>query len=194
MGDGMKKVILGGVLGGLVVFIWGMISWMVLPWHRGNFEQFQNGSAVQAVLVASAPKAGIYLLPGMHEKGESISSDQEKALMKQAHEQMEKGPFAFVAMRPNGVGPMGMLMIRSLIIQIVGAFLLTWLLLMAKIESYLERIGFFSILAVTAGVICFLPEWNWWGFPARYTLVGIADLVIGWSLAGIVIARLTSKG
>lgn len=29
-----KSLILGGILGGLVLFIWGFISYMVLPWHR----------------------------------------------------------------------------------------------------------------------------------------------------------------
>ena len=188
----MKKLILGGLLGGIAVFVWGMVSWMVLPWHHTTFEKFDNEAMVQAVLAVNAPKAGIYLLPGTH-KDKTIPLAAEKALMKKAHEQMEKGPFAFVAMRPGGTGPMNILMIRGLIIQIIGAFLLTLLLLIAGIENYFQGVGFAVALALAAGVVTFLPDWNWWGFSPAYALVGMADLVIGWFLAGLVIAKIVSR-
>jgi hypothetical protein len=37
-----------------------------------------------------------------------------------------------------------------------------------------------------------LPYWNWWHFPAGYTLVCAADLLIGRLLAGLVLARLAA--
>ncbi len=35
----VKSLMLGGILGGAVLFAWGAISWMVLPWpldHAGE--------------------------------------------------------------------------------------------------------------------------------------------------------------
>ena len=34
----MKKVVIAGLLGGLVYFIFGALSWMVLPWHNATVK------------------------------------------------------------------------------------------------------------------------------------------------------------
>ena len=159
----------------------------------GTFENFQNPALVQEALMIGAPKAGIYLLPGCPTKGKSLPPNQAKALIKEAHEKMEKGTFAFVAMRPHGTGPMGPLMVRSLLIQILGAFCLTGLLLLANVRGFIRRMGFVKLFALAAGIITYLPDWNWWGFSVAYTLVGMADLFIGWILAGLVIIKITSS-
>jgi hypothetical protein len=63
----------------------------------------------------------------------------------------------------------------------------------ATLPSYWHRVGFLVVVAVTAGVICHVSDWNWWGFSAGYTAVAFADLIIGWTLAGMVIAKVTSS-
>ena len=32
----------GTVLGGLALFLWGAVSWMVLPWHQATLLPFAN--------------------------------------------------------------------------------------------------------------------------------------------------------
>jgi hypothetical protein len=46
-----------------------------------------------------------------------------------------------------------------------------------------------SLFGLTAGVVCFLPYWNWFDFSTAYTAASIVDLAIGWFLAGLVIAK-----
>jgi hypothetical protein len=41
-----KKLILGALLGGLVVFVWSAISWMAIPWHESTWRQFQDKNAI----------------------------------------------------------------------------------------------------------------------------------------------------
>ena len=185
----MKQMVLGGVLGGIVVFVWGMVSWMFLPFHHQSFQKFQNETMVQEVLVANAPKAGVYVLPNLPEKEKNFSSSTFSFLMKKTHEKMEKGPSALVSMRPKGCGPMGISMLRGLGIQILGAFFVTWLLLQTNIKNYFSKVIFVTIFALAAGIVCHLPQWNWWGFSTPFTLLEIADLLIGWTLAGFVIAK-----
>lgn len=36
----LKTLVKGGVLGGLTMFLWGTVSWAVLPWNRGNSRTF----------------------------------------------------------------------------------------------------------------------------------------------------------
>jgi hypothetical protein len=107
--------------------------------------------------------------------------------------QMEKGPFVFMVMNSKGTGSMKKLMLRGLAVQLAGAFLITWLVVRAGIKRYSERLLFVLIVALAAGIVCHLPEWNWWGFPAKFTALAIADLLAGWFLAGLVIAKVASK-
>jgi hypothetical protein len=53
-----------------------------------------------------------------------------------------------------------------------------------------RQVGFFTLFGLAVGILGELPSWNWWGFSAGYAFVGIADAVIGWSLAGLCIAKL----
>src|SRR5207247_11435356 len=77
------------------------------------------------------------------------------------------------------------------ITSIVSSFLATSLLMNTTLPGYWPRVGFLVVLALTAVVICHVPDWNWWGFSAGYTAVAFADLLIGWTLAGLAIVKVT---
>ncbi len=179
----MRSIVIGGLLGGLVLFVWSAISWMVLPWHHSNFHKFDQEKVVEIVMQTNAPHKGIYLLPNP-----SHGSAQER---KEAHERASKGPFAFVVMNPKGWGSMPLHMIFGLLIQIAGAGLVTGFLTFIKKPdaAYAEKFIFVVLFALAAGVVCQLPYWNWWGFPKDFILLAFADLLIGWSLAGLMIAK-----
>ena len=76
----MKALIKGGLLGGLAMFIWGTISWTVLPWRRTSFRTFTDENAVAQVLVANAPRRGVYVLPNPFRAG-SLPVDGPQAFV-----------------------------------------------------------------------------------------------------------------
>jgi len=41
-----KQMILGTVLGGIVLFVWGAIAWMFIPWPGQPLRAFKNEDAV----------------------------------------------------------------------------------------------------------------------------------------------------
>ncbi len=186
-----KNLALGAILGGLVAFLWGAVSWMALPWHESTLRVFKDENAVARALVDNASGSGVYILPsGGHQPG--MTKEQKKEAETAAWEKMKKGPFVFAVVERGGVASLARPMILGLVIQIVGAFLFTWLLQRTSGLSYVGRVGFIVIAALAGAVISELPNWNWWGFSTGYTIVILADVVIGWLLAGLVIARLTA--
>ena len=194
--EGLIRLAKCTVLGGLALFLWGMVSWMVLPGHQATLCKFSDERAVAKVLVENSCWPGLYILPNAHGANDPIQklgAEEDKALMKRSYEQMEKGPFAFVAFKPNGAGPMKKQMLRGFLIQMLGAFLVTLLVARTAIENYFVRVTFIVTFAAAAGVVCHLPQWNWWGFPSNYTLMEFSDLIIGWFFAGLVIAKIISK-
>lgn len=188
----MKSVLLGGLLGGVVLFVWGFVSWTVLPWHNTTLNAFGDESAMIGTVAANAPKRGIYMIPG-ERNSSGLTEEEKKAHEEASMKRMVEGPFVFAAVSPQGTAGMGPAMIGAFVIQFLGAALATFLLMRATAMPYLARAAFVMLLGLFAGIVTHAPYWNWWGFPADYTLVMSADLVIGWTLAGLVIARIAKN-
>jgi hypothetical protein len=183
-----KSLLLGTVLGGLTAFIWSSISWAVLTWHEKPMLPFQNEDDVAAVIASHSTQSGIYILPGAPST-EGMSADQKKAADTAQMAKMQKGPLMFAAIRRDGFPSFT----RGLIIQLLSIFaaalLLTWMLLQTSGLSYAGRVMFLAVAGLAASVIVDLPNWNWWGFSATYTLINLVDFTLTWMFAGFVIAK-----
>lgn len=179
----MKTLLKGGILGGLVLFAWGAISWMCIPWHLKVFNDFENEAEVAKVITVHTPKSGVYMLPSMaqmHKKDASVTMDTGM-----------QAPLVLATVRLENNLPMSRLMVNELMIQILAAFLVTALMGRVKGVGYMGRVGYVTLFGLAAGIVSYLPLWNWFGFSLAYTVVAMADLVLGWYFAGFVIARVT---
>lgn len=170
----MKLILQGGLLGGLILFVWSAISWMALPFHASSMHSFQNETLVQSAVMASLDQnhGGVYMLPKDHKKSAG-------------------NPSMLAVIRPQGCGPVGVSMLIGFLMQCLGAALATGLLLKTGGMNYWGRVGFILMFAMAVGVVAVLPGWNWWGFSAAFIAVEFMDLFIGWFLAGLVIAKIT---
>lgn len=168
----MNKNLLLSVAAGTVLFVWGFISWAVLPWHNMVANKFTNETSVAQALKENAPQQGVYYLP---------------------FSEKDHGPNrvgAFVNVLPQGTEMnMGKQMATALITQIIGAFLVLMLLSQASGLTYWGKVGFVALVGLVIGFVSHAPYWNWFGFPAPYILVTILDTAIGWTLAGLAVAR-----
>nr|NGX46595.1 hypothetical protein [Chlamydiota bacterium] len=63
-------------------------------------------------------------------------------------------------------------------------------LLKTKAMKYGRRVCFVTVVGLFLGLMSALPMWNWWAFPAGFTIVSILDPMIAWFFGGLVIARL----
>ena len=184
-----KSLILGGLLGGLALFVWGSISWMLLPWHLMTLEKFMDEATVAKALLANAGVSGVYLLPNPHKHEPGMSEEQKRAEEAEGMKRMVQGPFMFASVSLAGVGNMGHPLLITLLGNILSALLSTWMLLKTNGLRYLGRVGFVLLIALTAAIVGYLPDWTWWRFSTSFTAVSVADLLLGWFLAGLVIAK-----
>ena len=186
----MVKLIKGGVLGGLILFIWGAVSWMALPWHTSTLHKFKNEAEVEEVIAKNSPRSGVYILPNPHRHEPGASLEEMDRREAEGNEKIRKGPLIFVSARLGTGDSMGLLMAKSLAIQMAAALLVTWMASSASGLGYFRRVLFVTVFGLAAGVVGHLPHWNWWGFSEAFTMAEAADLVIGWLLAGLVIAKI----
>lgn len=188
----LKTSILGGLLGGLALFVWGAISWMVLPWHMMTMAKFKDEATVAQAIAANAPVHGVYLLPNPHKHDPSLPEDKKKAEETDSLKLMVQGPVMFASVTPQGAGAgMSPMLLIQLLADVIAAFLATRLVLRTRGLTYGCRVGLVSMVALIIFASAHVHYWNWWRFPTSYTAVHLADLLIGWSLAGMVIAKLT---
>lgn len=173
-------MIKGGILGAIILYIWMMISWMVLPWHCSAMNKFTNEDAVSSAIMANADHDGVYTLPNFCHK---------EAQQEQQADKMKKGPVIFTTVKREGfnfTSPRPYII--SFIIQLIGAFFVTYLLLQTRPSTYWNKVWFVTAFGIAGGILSAFPNWNWWGYSFQFVLIQFFDFVIGWFLAGLALA------
>lgn len=192
------RIVIAGVIGGIIMFFWGFVSHMLLP--LGEVGMKTLPVAQQETVLAAAKSSftagdGIYLLPGF----EQMDDFNDEAKRKQFGERLAQSPYAFVvyhASNPPGTdmaNAMGPYLARQLAICVVAAGLLALLL------SYTTAgFGLRVVLAGVGGLFAWLaiqvPLWNWYRFPTDFVLASGVMEVVGWTLAGVGIAWWLGRG
>ena len=185
----MFKVILGGLIGAVIAFVWSFVSWTVLPWHDWAMNKFTNQEFVSWVIKENAPKDGVYVSPHMGSDEINLTPEEIKQNIDQQKEAMAKGPFIYTQVKTKGMNPASPhLYIFSFLTQFVGAALISWLLLQVRELGYVGRLLFVVGIGLVVGILGFVPDWNWFGAGYKFTLVMIADLLATWFLAGLFLA------
>lgn len=182
----MRKII-AAVVGAIIVFVWTGLSWMVFPWHNWDVKAFKDeGKIVSEALKTQTNGAGLYMIPYCDPKE---AKDEQKK--KEWEQKAKQGPFAYMSVRPDGIQwDMKMALAIQFGISFVVALIAAVLLGFSNTTSLIGR-AWFVTFAVTAGaVLTNLSNWTWWGIPTTATLVNIADVVIAWYFAGLVMAKI----
>jgi hypothetical protein len=174
----IQKCLLAMLIGGVLMFVWFGVSWMVLPWHKSTLGSLKEEAAIAKVLTKpkAETKSGVYILPW---------TDMGKSAPK-----FDK-PFVFMSVSADGVDPkqvMNQRLLRGLFVCFFMAGLLACLL--SKTGCCGGCPAAFSLkVGLIAGLASFMPQFILFGFPLKYTLVGIADCVIAFTVAGGAMGR-----
>jgi hypothetical protein len=187
----MKKILIGGIAGGVVFFIWSALAWTVLPLHKPSMHSIANEDAVISALKANLGAGGLYLFPALPGTTGEMPSAGSPEMKDNAARKMREGPIGFVVYNPNGVEPlMASQFILGLILDFFAAALAAWFLSRSTAQGspYMTRVMFCGVLGIFVSFVSHLPNWNWMGYPLDYTTAMVADTVVGWLLAGLAIA------
>src|SRR5262249_12983925 len=162
----MKKILLPGILGGLLVFIWGAVSHMALPIGEMGLKTLPNNEdAVLTAMKSSVQQPGLYLMPGF-----DMSRKQTEAEKNAWKAKYEAGPTAFLVYQPTGTKVMspGQL-IRQALFNILGG-LIAALIISVTVASLAMRGVMVMLMGVFAWLEISAPYWNWYRFPGSFTV------------------------
>jgi len=185
----MKRIILAGLAGAVVYFIWQMLTWMMLPIHGPTVEGLPNESAVRDALTAQDLDSGVYLVP--YGNDDEAMMDPESEFMKRHAE----GPIFAIFYHKEGLEPMAAsVLLIGFITDVFSATIAASLLFCALggccCRDYWQRVCFVTALGVFLALAAHVAYYNWMHFSAYYTAMFVVDSVVGWFLAGLAIAAI----
>ncbi|HEX4019704.1 MAG TPA: hypothetical protein VHX63_01040 [Acidobacteriaceae bacterium] len=171
------RFLLTTFLSALILFLWGGLTLAVIPWHSAVLHGVRNEAAVLKTLKEQAVNAGVYSIPIEHKNYTATS------------------PFAMVIYRPGGLGmPAGAIMAVSFATYWLASIVAALLLPRKEGLSYTRRVLFFLGLGIFTSLTAHITNWTWSGYSAGYTFMAIFDLLVGWLLAGLFLARFLPSG
>tara|TARA_R110002096_G_scaffold215310_9_gene403119 strand:- start:29784 stop:30365 length:582 start_codon:yes stop_codon:yes gene_type:complete len=172
----------------LIVFFWGVISWIKFDWHNTTIHRFENEAAMEVAIRENVSEPGMYWLPRMtdDEAGDSTANEAYQ-IRKNA------GPFFFGFVRPGELAS-GNSAERNQILHLTFLFLsavvMGVILWIARIRTYLGRVGFVTLMALFSAMVTHIPYWTWFEFSVGHTIASMGDTLIGWTLGGFALATL----
>lgn len=180
----MKKIVLAGLIGGWVVFLWGFVSHMLLPVGTMGFTQMPVNSPLLAAMKENLTDEGLYAFPGL-EVGRKQTETEDAVWVGK----YRMGPTGLLLYHPVGTDPISPQRLAiQLLTDVFGALLLAYLLV-AIAGSTGAQVPLAKMLriAVAAGVFAWasieIAYWNRYGFPCAFVLGELIDQIVGWALA-----------
>ena len=167
-----KLLVLGSLAAGFALFVWQTVSQVVLPWHSATMTEFTNAPQVVSAIRAGAPQNGMYFAG--------------------------QGVLAAVSFTPTMADKtsgefMGPMLAKQFVTNLVIAALLCLLLLRMPHMTPASGARTAAIAGAAAALTVHVSNWTWYGFSPIYVLVNSIDLVIGWSIVGLVLGVIIQR-
>jgi uncharacterized membrane protein YkgB len=188
------RILVAGILGGIVMFVWTSIAHMALPLGEAGINEIPNESAVLGAMQSSiGDKTGLYIFPGLG-VGKNATREEKSEAMKQMQQRIAANPSGILMYHPPGRPfAFGKSLAVEFSTEVLQAILVIWLLAQTRIGSFGGRVGFVLIAGILAAITTNVSYWNWYGFPVVYTASYILIEIVGFFLVGIVAALLLRK-
>ncbi len=188
------KILLAGILGGIVMFIWTSIAHMALPLGEAGLGEIPNESAVLSAMQSNiGDQTGLYIFPGRG-LGKNATRQEKDEAMKHMGEKIAANPSGILMYHaPGRPLALGKLLGVEFGTELLEAILAVFLLAQTRIASFAGRVGFVLVAGILAAIATNVSYWNWYGFPSVYTASYMLIQIVGFLCAGIVAALVLRK-
>jgi len=183
----MVRILIAAAIAAVIYQAWLFSSWMVWNLHGGTLGPLPDAAPVTEALQRQDLADGVYVRPFTENSDEFGDPESEFT------QQHLAGPIFTIYFQREGGPPMPPRMFAVALGMNFFAAAIVGALLSCTggcCRGYLARVGFVLGIAVFASIVTHGAYWNWMGFPTHYTAIFIVDLLVGWTLAGLVIAAL----
>jgi hypothetical protein len=172
----MKKLIIGALIGGILIFLWLTLSWTVLNLHGKEYQKASNQDEVMPFLSSHFTHDGQYRLPMIDQ---NASSEEHQKFM----DSMKGKPWAVVSYHASYDADMVKNILIGLVAAILAAAFVCWILMKNTNSSF--GTTFISCVLIGLAGYLFIPFSNriWFETPGLKT--NVIDTLVSWGLCGI---------
>ena len=168
------------VVGTLLAWIASAVIHMAIKYHNSDYQQLDNEDEVMDAVRNGSPKLGIHTFP--------FCIDMADMKKESVQQKFANGPVGMLTVFPNGMPPMGKLVLQQIAYFLVGSIVIAYCATLA-LDPGAEYMTVFLFVAVT-GFLAFgwavVPFSIWfghlWSMTAKYLLDG---LIYGAVVAGV---------
>jgi hypothetical protein len=173
----LKRVIVPGLLGGLVMLVWAIVVNGLLGFnYRVNMNQVANESQVHEVLKASISEPGRYVCnPQLTAEGRFP----------------ENQPVFSILYGGVGHEAAGTIALVQLPLFFLAPILAAWMLSCTAprlLSSYRKKVGFFTAIGLLLAVTNHLSDFGIGSYPVESALILAAHDLVLWTVVGLVVA------
>jgi hypothetical protein len=179
------RILVAAIFGGIVMFCWGAVAHMALGLgNQGIHQPIHEDTVLSSLHQGLGDQAGVYLLPSFDPNKWSDpaakTAYQQKAVV---------SPYALVVYLPQGedMTKMGPQLLRQWASDTLSSLALAFLMGLAAF-GFAKRMAIAVAAPIFAWFSVLVPYWNWYRFPVSFTWAALIEQVIGWLLAGAVMA------
>lgn len=184
-----KQILLGGIVGGVVVFLASAVWHMALPFGEAGVKMIPHEEIVLTALRTAMNEPALYLFS-------TIDRDATPAETEKWAERYRQGPTGVLVYRQGGAEfSFPKLLVNQFLIGLVASFFVSWLLAMAagSLPKYGQRVLFVTLVALAGALYIDLPYVNWFGFPVNYTMSHAGGMVLSWAVTGLGLAAIIKR-
>lgn len=185
------RILIAALIGGIVMFIWGAVAHMALGLgNPGIHPPIHEDVVLSSLHEGLGNEPGVYILPWL---GPDAMGDE--AAVKAYAAKASTTPYAWVVYLPQGgdMTQMGRPLVMQWVSDTLAALVLAALMSLPGLGLG-RRLGLALAAAVFAWFSTMVPYWNWYRFPASFTVAALVEQVIGWLLAGAAMAWWIGRG
>ena len=183
MRGSIRRSVLAAMAGGIVVFFWSAASHMALGLGTAGIRSVPNEERLAQGIRGVITEPGLYFFPGF-DPSRKMTPGEERAWT----EKYRRGPSGMIVVQPGGRDPMEP---TQLVIELLADILAAGVaaLLLTRLGGpFLARAGAVGLLGVFEWADINVSYWNWYKFPAAFTGAALLEQIVGWTLAGLVMA------
>jgi len=170
----MIRILIAGLLGGLAMYVWSSVAHVATPLGMTGIQTIANEAAVTGPMKANLTgHPGLYLFPKAAEHGAGVP-----------------GPAGFLIYRDNVTGMSAKTLGSEFAVELLEGLIAAALLSVTALAGYLQRVAFVGGVGVAAAIATDPSYWIWYRFPANFTAAAMLVTVVGYVVAGLVIAAI----
>lgn len=174
------RVLVAAVVGGVLLFLWGFVAHVLLPFSEKAMKPIPNEAAVIEAVRGNVTENGVYFIPYLNYMKASPEEQQAYA------DKIASGPSGLLVLRTGGVTmdmkrELPMELMSNLLAALVAVLAVTGL----RARTYGGRVGAIFAFGVVAWLSISVSQWTWYGFSTDFLISDLVDQWGGWLLAGL---------